>query len=70
MNEPMVPLEELQKLYRAYVSCIELGRDRIIALGGDCDPVDVMENGDPALIRARAVVDAAKKRASDDAYYA
>lgn len=40
-------------LYRAYVSLLEAGRDRIMSLGGTCDTVEVMENGDPALIAAR-----------------
>jgi hypothetical protein len=40
-------------LYRAYVSLLEAGAERIRFLGGDCDPVDVMEDGDPALIAAR-----------------
>lgn len=45
-----------QKLYRGYVNVLEIGRDRIIALGGSCDPVDVMEGGDPVLIAARAAL--------------
>ena len=50
-------LIELRHLYRAYVSLLEIGRDRIIGLGGTCDPVDVMEAGDPALRRARAAIE-------------
>ena len=46
----------LKGLYRAYVNTLESGRDRIISLGGDCDSVDRMEEGDPALIRARAAI--------------
>ncbi len=42
----------LKDLSRAYVSMMETGRDRIIAMGGDCDPVDVMERGDPYLRKA------------------
>lgn len=45
--------DELRRLYAAYVRLLEIGRDRIIAAGGTCDPVDVMENGDPALVRVR-----------------
>jgi hypothetical protein len=48
--------EALRNLYQGYVSTLEIGRDRIIALGGSCDPVDVMENGDPCLIAARATL--------------
>lgn len=43
----------LQDLARAYVNLLEAGMDRIISLGGDCDPVDVMERGDPYLRKAR-----------------
>lgn len=42
-------LDQLKKLRRAYVSLLESGRDRIINLGGTCDPVDVMEANDPNL---------------------
>jgi len=43
----------LKRLYQAYVGTLETGRDRIIALGGTCDAVDVMEAGDPALRAVR-----------------
>lgn len=49
-------LAELKRMVRAYVSLLESGRDRIIMLGGDCDPVDVMEAGNPQLIAAKAVI--------------
>lgn len=49
-------LAELQALYRAYVRLLEAGRERIVDHGGSCDPVDVMEEGDPALIKARAAI--------------
>ena len=55
-TEPTVPMSEYRILYTAYVSCLETGRDRILDLGGDCDSVDVMEKGDPALRRARAII--------------
>lgn len=45
---------ELRRLYSAYVNLLEIGRDRIVSAGGSCDPVDVMEAGDPALVRVRA----------------
>lgn len=48
--------EELRALYRGYVGLLESSRDRIMEFGGDCDPVDRMEDGDPALIRARAAL--------------
>src|SRR3546814_7675027 len=47
-------LETLRNLYHAYVSTLESGRDRIVFLGGDCDSVERMEEGDPALVKARA----------------
>ena len=44
---PAIDLEQgLRDLYRAYVRLLESGRDRITSLGGDCDPVDVMEQTD------------------------
>ena len=48
--------QALKRLYHAYVSLLETGRDRIVSLGGDCDPVDVMERNDPALIEARSAL--------------
>ena len=48
--------QALKRLYHAYVSLLETGRDRIVSLGGDCDPVDVMERSDPALIEARSAL--------------
>lgn len=46
-------MEALRKMNRAYVSLMENGRNRIVMLGGECDPVDVMERADPALIEAK-----------------
>jgi hypothetical protein len=43
----------LAALYSAYVATLRAGRDRILALGGECDAVSVMERSDPALIAAR-----------------
>lgn len=53
-------LEALEDLHKGYVFVLEAGRDRIMDLGGQCDPVDVMEIGDPRLARARAVIAKAK----------
>jgi len=55
-------LEALKRLARTYVSTMESGRDRIIALGGDCDPVDVMERGDPYLRIAKEAIAKAEGR--------
>ncbi|HEL5025680.1 TPA: hypothetical protein UOA81_000849 [Stenotrophomonas maltophilia] len=52
-----VDLAEFKALYRAYVRLLESGRDRIIDLGGTCDPVDVMEANDVDLQAARRVMD-------------
>jgi hypothetical protein len=57
--EGMVPRSDLADLYRAYVRLLEAGRDRIMDLGGTCDPVDMMERSDPFLIRARRALAAA-----------
>src|SRR5690606_38354194 len=45
--------EALRNLIRGYVNTLELGRDRIKDLGGDCDPIDLMEADDPHLRAAR-----------------
>lgn len=50
LNMRVVRLEAaLRRSRRAYVSLMETGRDRIISLGGSCDPVEVMEAADPEL---------------------
>lgn len=48
--------EAMARLIRGYVNLLEAGRDRITFLGGDCDPVDVMEASDPWLKDARAAL--------------
>lgn len=49
-------LEALKRLRLDYVNLLEDGRDRIIALGGTCDPVDVMEARSPAIRSANAAI--------------
>lgn len=49
-------LDGLKHLYRAYVSTLELASDRIRDLGGECDPIERMEQGDPALIKTRELI--------------
>jgi hypothetical protein len=49
----------LKDLIRQYVNMLESARDQIIALGGDCDSVDVMERGDPYLRKAREALGSA-----------
>lgn len=57
-------LAEIKRLRLAYVNLMETGYDRIIALGGSCDPVDVMEAGDPAIRRVNEVIARAEGRQS------
>lgn len=57
-------LRALKDLAHHYVILIENGRDRIVSLGGQCDPVDVMERGDPYLRQAREAI--AKAEATPD----
>jgi hypothetical protein len=49
--------EGLRQLIRGYVNTLENGRDRIVSLGGQCDPLEVMERDDPHLRAARALLD-------------
>jgi hypothetical protein len=49
-------LSELKRLYSGYVNTLESGRDRIMWLGGTCDAVDIMEQGDPVLRSARELI--------------
>ena len=46
----------LKSLYLAYVGSLETARDIIVSLGRDCDSVDTMERGDPALCKARELL--------------
>ena len=52
--------EAMQSLYQGYVRTLEACRDKILDLGGDCDPVDRMEAADPELRKARAALAALK----------
>lgn len=49
-------IDEHKSLCGAYVRLMEAGRDRIIGLGGQCDPVDVMEHNDVYLAKSRAAI--------------
>lgn len=53
-------LAALKKLNRAYVQLLENGRDRILSLGGECDPVDYMEQVDCNLAECRATIASVK----------
>lgn len=46
----------MKMLMRSYVNTLENGRIRIIQLGGECDTVEKMEQKDPALKEARALI--------------
>ena len=59
-------VEAFDKLYKKYVNLLEAGRDRILELGGTCDPVDVMEMSDPGLRDARTAL--ANARAAQEPY--
>lgn len=54
-------LQALKDLSHAYVRLLESARDRITSLGSDCDPVDVMERGDPYLRKAKDAIKAAER---------
>lgn len=53
-------LSELKNMVRAYVCLLESGKDRITSLGGECDPVDIMEANDSNLRTAKAAIAAAE----------
>lgn len=55
-------LEELKNMIHAYVNLLEIGHDRISALGGVCDPVDAMEQKDQNLNKAKEVIAKAEGR--------
>ncbi|GAA0237571.1 hypothetical protein GCM10009125_28060 [Castellaniella daejeonensis] len=55
----------LRNMIGAYVRLMENGRDLIIDLGGQCDPVDVMEAADPWLRASRAAL--AQEQGGSDA---
>lgn len=59
--------EALESLIKGYVSLLEAGMDRITSLGGDCDPVPVMEQNDPWLRDARATLAAHYKQQEGEA---
>lgn len=54
-NEQIL-LRALKYLVGHYVGMLEHGRDRIVQLGGDCDPVDVMERGDTNLRQVSEII--------------
>lgn len=49
-------LAALKRLAKEHVIALEGGYDRIKSLGGDCDPVDVMERNSRALRDTRALI--------------
>jgi hypothetical protein len=49
-------LGAMMRLRRAYVAQMASGHERIKALGGECDPVDRMEQGDPELRAADTII--------------
>ena len=57
-------VEALESLIKGYVRLLEAGMVRITSLGGECDPVPVMEQNDPWLRDANAAL--ADYRKGDD----
>lgn len=53
----------LRLLYSGYVRTLEVARDRIIFLGGDCDTIKEMEALDPVLREARATIEGLGRKA-------
>lgn len=49
-------VDALKYLARHYVGLMEHARNRILNFGGTCDPVDVMERGDPHLRIVREII--------------
>src|SRR5215470_19592006 len=58
-------LKALKYLQRHYVGQLENARDRIRQLGGECDPVDVMEARDPHLRQVREVIASVESSADE-----
>ena len=56
IEDRRVLLEALKELRKGYVNLLEIGRDRIVDMGGECDPVDVMESKDPYLKQAKQAI--------------
>ena len=53
--------QSLGSMIHAYVRLLDCGRDRILDLGGQCDPLDVLEANDPWLRDARAALSGESK---------
>ena len=49
-------LSELEAISKAYVNLLGVGKDRIEALGGQCDEVLYMAAHDSALVRACSII--------------
>lgn len=57
--------EALKSMVSGYMRLLQSGYDRITDLGGDCDPVDVMERDDAYLREARATLAAHRKQGGE-----
>lgn len=55
----------LKSMVSGYMRLLQSGYDRITDLGGDCDPVDVMERDDAYLREARATLAAHRKQGGE-----
>lgn len=58
-------VEALESLIKGYVKLLQAGRDRITSLGGDCDPIHVMEQNDPWLRDARNALATCRNQGED-----
>lgn len=80
MGEPLLPKQPteqqpapdvagleraLKSMVSGYMRLLQSGYDRITDLGGDCDPVDVMERNDAYLREARAALAAHRKQGGE-----
>lgn len=55
----------LEKMLKAIKRTYQAGRDRIIELGGDCDGVEIMMNGDLTVQEARTALKQAETESHD-----
>lgn len=51
--------EALKQTVSGYKSCLRMGHDRILDLGGDCDSPEVMIAGNPDIQQAEKLIAAA-----------
>lgn len=57
--------EALKQTVSGYKSCLRMGHDRILDLGGDCDSPEVMIAGNPDIQQAEKLIAAAAGKGED-----